>query len=102
MNNALKDAESWINEGWLTLRPLVSRCANGCGRQISDNRVLCMKCLTLKRIEFEAKLDKQMADKAKHLLDDWQLAEIEEKVEAFGQREAAAAMVKAHDVAVAE
>ncbi len=63
-------ADYLITEGMLELRPLVNRCAAACGRQISDNRILCMGCLTIKRAQFEAKLD---------------------------QQEAAIAMVKAHD-----
>ncbi len=66
-------AESMISDGYITLRPLVNRCAAGCGRQISDNRILCMGCLKVKRAQFEAGLD---------------------------QKAAAAAMVKAHDGAV--
>ncbi len=99
--NSLAFAEAMISNGYLTLRPLVNRCAAGCGRQISDNRILCMRCLTLKRAEFEAKLDRQESDRAKHLLDDEQLADIAAKVAAFGPREAAAEMVKEHDAAVA-
>ncbi len=73
-NKAIDFAESMISEGHITLRPLVNRCAAGCGRQISDNRILCMRCLTRKREEYGAKLDQQAA---------------------------ASAMVKAHDEAVA-
>ncbi len=68
-------AQSMISDGYITLRPLVNRCASGCGRQISDNRILCMRCLSEKRIQFEAKLDQQAA---------------------------ASAMIKAHDEAVGQ
>ncbi len=54
-------AQSMISDGSITLRPLVNRCADGCGRQISDNRILCMTCLTARRVQFDAELDQQMA-----------------------------------------
>ncbi len=54
-------ADYLITEGMIELRPLVNRCAAQCGRQISDNRILCMGCLWIKRAQFEAKLSQQEA-----------------------------------------
>ncbi len=95
-------ADYLITEGMIELRPLVNRCAAQCGRQISDNRILCMGCLSAKRVQFEAKLDQQKADRLGRNLTDAEMRETDEQVAAFGQEEAAAAMIEAHDRAVGQ